>query len=236
MTGPIQLEDSGRATNLQCRPDCRQLGFQRNTDSRRVANAPRSHHRCKKDGGFASMWKMKMLASTTAALLFLVTITGVHSQVGETLCACSPTVFQFTLSFSQSCEDNTLMSGSPGIQNVNCTILPSNADSENLVPVRVSSIEVAEFDQNLDPLTEAAGNVDFANGAMFTYTTQSFIPEAVNSTSVPRQLQMTLTGSNSADEQIVMRWTLTYSNSCDDYPVIIEGDQIGWTVFVRFNC
>ena len=49
---------------------------------------------------------------------------------------------------------------------------------------------------------------------------------------ITKALQLNLIGENAAGEKIVSVFIMTFTNSCDDYPVLENGQSAGWTEFV----
>jgi hypothetical protein len=54
----------------------------------------------------------------------------------------------------------------------------------------------------------------------------------LNSSSIPRGFQLSLTGRNAIEQNIVNNWVVLYDNDCGIFPVVTEGMVAGWTVFV----
>jgi hypothetical protein len=174
--------------------------------------------------------------STSAVLLILAvlsfTVGTVTAQIGVTLCACQPSVYTFTFNFTATCDDGNIEG--PGIYDEDCTV--SAVGTENatsLTPVQVSSIQILELDQNLQVIVQTPVIGTFLNGESFTYTsitaTQS---DVLNASSLPRGFQVIMTGVNDFDEFIRNTWIVLYDNDCGIFPIVIEGQQDGWTVLV----
>jgi hypothetical protein len=56
--------------------------------------------------------------------------------------------------------------------------------------------------------------------------------DMLNSSSIPRGFQLSLTGRNAIEQNIVNNWVVLYDNDCGIFPVVTEGMVAGWTVFV----
>jgi hypothetical protein len=54
----------------------------------------------------------------------------------------------------------------------------------------------------------------------------------LNASSIPRGFQLSLTGRNALEQNIVNNWVVLYDNDCGIFPVVTEGMVAGWTVFV----
>jgi hypothetical protein len=82
------------------------------------------------------------------AAAFLVAPT--RAQIGNTICACSPTMFTFTLDFELTCNDANV--GGEGIFDTVCTIGANDAGLEvnSPVPEEVFAIDIIELDQNMN--------------------------------------------------------------------------------------
>jgi hypothetical protein len=49
---------------------------------------------------------------------------------------------------------------------------------------------------------------------------------------IPKGLQITLAGRNAEEQDLVDFWLIIFDNECGVFPVVLEGQQIGWTIFV----
>ena len=170
--------------------------------------------------------------------LFFASFFGsVSGQIGVDLCSCQPAVYEFTLDFSLTCEDQNIEG--PGIQETECFISSLEGENTNitdLAPARVSAIQIIELDQNLRPLVQTPVAIDgsFTDGQTFTYT--SIIAtglDALDETQVPKGFMLVLSGTNAEDEFIGNTWIVIYDNDCSIFPILFEGQRAGWTVVVR---
>jgi hypothetical protein len=173
--------------------------------------------------------------TTLRSWLFLgvvaILATPAMAQIGETLCACSPAVFNMTLDFSLTCADANI-DVSDGIVTTDCSITPFQGEVSSLVPVNVFSVDFLELDQAGEVLNQRSRFVDLDDGAMVSYESFSNNPELVNELTAPRTLIVSFIARNAASEPLFMQYLITYTNSCDAFPVLTEGDQIGFTRFV----
>jgi hypothetical protein len=173
------------------------------------------------------------------ALLGFYLFGPVDAQIGIDQCACFPSTYTFVLDLGQLCAQTSLPSS--GIESTTCSVLSeSGAFFPNMVPVSVSQITVFELDQNLGTIipTPIPGN-SFITGSSFTYTsslvgTQERLNTSIASGAFPRGIELQLRGMNLFSEIIINRFTIVFSNACDVFPVVQEGDQIGWVNFVSF--
>jgi hypothetical protein len=153
--------------------------------------------------------------------------------VGVDICACQPATYEFVLDFALTCDNKTVVAGS-GINASECRITTDrNLNVTDQVPVSVSKVQVLELNQDLDIITTSQYEEEFADGDIFTYTSVIASNNITRPQDVPRALQMTITGRNQEEQDLVNFWIIIFDNSCGIYPVVLEGEQIGWTIFVR---
>jgi hypothetical protein len=165
------------------------------------------------------------------SVVAILLATPAMAQIGETICACSPAVFSMTLDFSLTCADaNTVISD--GIVTTDCSITPVQGEVNSLVPVNVFSVDFLELDQVGQVLNQQSDFVDLDDGAMVSYESFSNNPELVNELTAPKTLIVSFIARNAASEPLFMQYLITYTNSCDAFPVLTPGQQIGWTRFV----
>lgn len=155
--------------------------------------------------------------------------------VGVDICACQPATYEFVLDFGLTCANKTV--AGPGINASECRITTDrNLNVTDQVPVSVSKVQVLELNQDLDIITTSQYEEEFADGDKFTYTSVIASNNITRPQDVPRALQMTITGRNQEEQDLVNFWIIIFDNSCGIYPVVLEGEQIGWTIFVRRVC
>jgi len=154
--------------------------------------------------------------------------------VGVDICACSPSVYEFTLDFFLTCLDSNIKAGEgEGIIEFDCSVSPfEGGNVTDLTPVAVSSIDILELDQEVKPLATTTRFVNFRNGDKFNYTSIIRDPTLINATSVPKGFQLSVVGRNVLDEALLMIWIISFTNDCDSFPILFEGESIGWTIFV----
>lgn len=169
---------------------------------------------------------------SAAALLCLIHST--VGQIGTDFCGCQPATYTFTFDFALTCDDTDV--AGPGINDTACLTAIRDQDvspAEDLVPVVVSSVQIFELDQNLTPFAQTVRTGTFVNGSNFTYTSIiSTITDLSNVASLPRGLQLVMTGLNSKENSTVQTWIITYTNDCGIFPLLTEGESAGWTIFV----
>lgn len=167
------------------------------------------------------------------ALLFLAQSTNAQ-QIGVDVCACQPSVYEFTFDFELACDDQNV--GGAGITDTTClTELrgEQNQDDADLVPVAVGQVSIFELDQNLDVIAQTVNTGLFLSGSTFTYT--SIIatePDLLNPDSLPRGIQLVFIGVNALNQAIVNTFAILYNNDCGVFPLLRVGQQAGWIIFV----
>jgi hypothetical protein len=194
------------------------------------------------NGGRISATPTGLTKSTRLAAFLLVSVqlimgppSPVHAQtVGVDICACQPSTYEFVLDFGLTCKEKTVAGA--GINASECRITTDlNLNVTDQVPISVSKVQVLELNQNLDIITTSQYNEEFADGDIFTYTSVIASNNITRPQDVPRALQMTIYGRNAEEQDLVNFWIIIFDNSCGIYPVVLEGEQIGWTIFVRMG-
>jgi hypothetical protein len=161
-----------------------------------------------------------------------VTAPPTEQEIGTDICACQPGSYDIALDFAMVCDDKNIVEG-PGITEVACVVEPPNVDDP--VIVEASEIQIVELDQNLEFIEESQITITdtFVNGDTVTY--ESFIasdPGSLLPSSIPAGLQLSVNGVNADGIELTNLWVVLFTNDCDSYPVIENGEQIGWTIFV----
>lgn len=114
-----------------------------------------------------------------------------------------------------------------------CAVAPFQDDSvTDLVPVSVGSIDILELDANLVLLSQSSKFGTYQDGDSFDYESVSNNPDAVNATSYPRALQVSVIGNNAAGETLFFAGLMVFVTDCSVYPNLVEGSSIGWIKFV----
>jgi hypothetical protein len=71
-------------------------------------------------------------------------------MIGIDICGCQPAMYEFTLDFSQTCDDMDIEQGQRGINETACLEEIRGRDdvpAEELVPVSVQKVQIFELDQ-----------------------------------------------------------------------------------------
>lgn len=159
--------------------------------------------------------------------------TTVAQETGNDVCGCSPSTYTFVLDFGMSCPPANITTGS-GVTSVSCLISPFGAPTTNLDPVIIDSISIIELDQANNVIVEERINGDFFNGDSFSYSSiLNNNPEDITSSrQIPKALQLNLNGKNREGIMLINVFIVTFSNECGVYPVIQDGESVGWTIFV----
>jgi hypothetical protein len=170
----------------------------------------------------------RLTALTLLALLF----NPATGQIGGR-CACSPSTYQFTFDFGLTCPPVNV-TRSDAVAATTCLIAPfGDPEVTDLIPVAVQSINILELNQNLQTLVTETIEGNFGNGDSFRYVSIAAIPgEIVNPLDVPRAIQLNVIGSNQIGDPIINVYLITFTNDCGAYPVLVNGQSAGWTVFV----
>lgn len=170
---------------------------------------------------------------TFLILLLATTERSVGQTIGEDVCSCSPSIYNFTLDFSLFCPPVNVTQGD-GILRSGCLVNSvTDPNEDDLVPVIVDSIDVVELDQDLTVIVQDSIPGTFEDGDSFLYT--SFAADADNiitTRDLPKALQVNLYGFNQNDTEIVNSWIIQFTNDCEGYPVFLEGESAGWVRFV----
>lgn len=169
-----------------------------------------------------------------AATLALSAVRVTDAQVGVTLCACQPDFYEFTLDFGLTCDDTDITSDLPGINDTTCRVSPvSNLNVTDQTPVVVTSVQISELGPppELKVLFSTRIPLEQADGGKFNYTSVAATPQDITPETLPAGLQMDITGRNQNEEEILLYWLIIYDNDCGIWPLLTEGQKIGWTVF-----
>jgi hypothetical protein len=141
---------------------------------------------------------------------------------------------EFGLDFGLTCKEKKVEG--PGINAKEFVPDHHRPRPENVtdpVPLSVSKVQVLELNQALDIITIKQYDQAFASGDIFTYTSFIASKNITRPQDVPKALQMTITGQNQEQKDLVNFWIVIFDNSCGIYPVVLEGERIGGTIFVR---
>lgn len=171
------------------------------------------------------------LALYVAVGSLLLLAQGAMAQVGTILCGCQPAVYEVTLTFNASCADANV--GGPGINETACITSPETEDNvTDFVPVLITNVQFLEQNSEFVTLQQIPINGDFRDGDIVTYTSVLAIQTEFTEATMPRAFQMILRGINAIDQPIQVTWVITYDNDCGIFPILFEGQQMGWSVFV----
>ena len=158
-------------------------------------------------------------------------------SVEPEICYCAPNSYEFILDFSLACPpDNSTLGGA--LTQTFCRVHPFNSTSydnsfvnpavTDLVPESVQKIEIFEFDQNLYILVSEAIGGDFKDGDTFSFISGvSTIQEKF-----PIAIQLNIYGRNKDGEGLIQIYQITFANGCGAFPVLSDGQSVGWTRFV----
>ena len=161
--------------------------------------------------------------------LLLLVISGLlPTACRRQICACSPSVYEFTFDFSLECEPINVSVGNGGVSDPTCLVTGfDNPDTTDLVPVAVSSVQIIEIGQDGGPAAVEQETGDFPDGFTISYTSVS-----ANGAVLPLAFQIRALARNQGGEPIVIQISIPYTNDCGVFPVLEVNDSIGWFVFV----
>jgi hypothetical protein len=179
-------------------------------------------------------------------LLWLTMFDRVYGQemIGTDICFCQPTVYEFTIDLSLSCNvssmNNTVLL--PGINETSCiTMGDVNAsaaahDENNEIRVtKVTYITIAEYNFEGETTGVASYTDELRHGDSIQYTS-SIVPSITDEdwtmSNITHTFTLTMLGYTDNDERITNSWFIDFTNDCQSYPVISNGLSIGWTTLV----
>jgi len=155
-------------------------------------------------------------------------------RIGIDICACQPAAYTFTFNFSLGCADTSIIPFQNGIGNVSCTVAPELDDNiTDFSPALVTRAEVYELDQQKDVIGFSPVQGPFFDSQSFRYV--SVIAGQTNNTNplfIPSAIQLSIYAINFEEQAMVNFWVIEFTNECNIYPVILEGETIGWTILV----
>ncbi|CAB9521813.1 Desert hedgehog protein [Seminavis robusta] len=141
------------------------------------------------------------------------------------ICACSPSAYTFLLDFQNQCDDNTVSNGG-GVTDTACIVSKAtDEDVTDFAPNLITSIQIFELDGSFGVIQQVPLSGAFRDGDSFIYTSIS----AYRTDVAPRALQAILNGVNAMDQPIQLTWIVTFSRDCSNFPVLNEGNILGWT-------
>ena len=185
-----------------------------------------------------------MISSSFSTILVtaLATIAGINlvnaqQKIGIDLCACGPKTYEFTLDFSLSCPPEDVSLGKAVVGTACQVSTFGDPNVVDMIPVAVQSITVYELGQDFQVLVQEHIEKDFKDGDTFQYTSIAAEDDEINDPiNIPKGIQMFIPGVNRNDEQILIVYSIEFSNNCETFPVLSEGQYIGWTRFVsKYN-
>jgi hypothetical protein len=164
--------------------------------------------------------------SVFASLLMSLAFHMSTAQLVDGSCACQPVAFELVFDFSSNCEDSDFSSGSPGIEEFTCNVEPP--DLADMSPTKVTQVTITEVDENNQPINEQEYTGEFQEGESLFFN--SSIADGMSE--IPRGLTVVMIGESANGTEIINLWVMLFSGSCEEYPIIQEGNKAGWTTFV----
>ena len=166
-------------------------------------------------------------------LLFPLLTPADSTVIGQDICSCAPSTYDFELDFALFCPPVNITQGD-AVAATTCMVSPfGDPEVVDLIPVAVQSIDILELNQNLDIIVQENIAGSFGDGDRFSYTSIAAAPgDIVDPVDVPRAIQLNIIGVNQFDQPIINVYLITFTNDCQAYPVFFEGQYAGWTRFV----
>jgi hypothetical protein len=168
--------------------------------------------------------------------VFLTLCASTTAQIGTSVCVCSPSTYEMTFNFLQTCE-NSVVNGS-GVFKTDCVIAPAfqYENVTDLIPVSLGTVQIQELDANLVILKQTVLFETYHDGETFSYTSISSDPAMIDATIYPKALEIAVVGNNAAGESLSFTGLIIYVTDCTVlFPVILEGSSCGWVTFVSIN-
>jgi hypothetical protein len=166
-------------------------------------------------------------------LFALLAKAGGQATIGDDICACAPSTYEFTFDFALTCPPVNVTQGD-AVAATSCLISPfGDPGVLDLIPVAVQSIDILELNQNLQISVQENIAGSFGDGDSFTYVSIAALPgQITDPVDIPRAIQLNIIGVNRFDEPIINVYLITFTNDCGFYPALVNGQSAGWTVFV----
>jgi hypothetical protein len=167
--------------------------------------------------------------------LLTTLLTGVSGQDLD-ICACTPSSYEFVFDFNLFCPPVNITLGD-AVEETSCSVGPfGSQDVTDLIPVSVQNIDILELGQDLRVLVQEKIEGNFVNGDSFRYQSITNEPGAITTPlDIPRAIQLNIVGVNVNDEPIINVLIITFTNDCNSYPVLVNGQNVGWTFFVSIS-
>ena len=181
------------------------------------------------------MFSFRLLLLTVTALVVVSAQDAPPPEVGVDICACQPAVYNITIRADLGCGDTSVMG--PGILNTACLIETRLTDAvgvTDFVPATVSEIQIME----LDVKQNVVGQSQFTDGPYFDGDVVQYtsivrsMRDSINGTNLPLGFQVSVIGNNALNQPIVNTYGIIYDGNCGVFPLLEEGETIGWTEFV----
>ena len=177
-------------------------------------------------------------ASQTTAVILLILIAAAGAQiVGVDICGCQPAVYELTVDLSIGCEDGTITSSTEGIARQSCLVVDTENGNEaaNTQPSLITVIQILELNGQQNIIAERlySNPSGFVSGSTVQYTSVLSTLQGTNDPGqIPQGFQIVASGINTDGIFISQQIVIEYDNDCGIFPLLFEGDQDGWFVFV----
>jgi hypothetical protein len=156
--------------------------------------------------------KMEFVRTSFYLLACLIICYQASAQiVGVDICACQPSTITFRVDFSIDCDGSNV--AGPGIDETTCnTETRGNENVTDFVPTFITTVQILELDENIQPVSETNYDAGYFDGAEITYTAiVERAPDNITAATLPRGFQVVLTGLNAAEQNIVNLLAIRYT-------------------------
>jgi hypothetical protein len=181
-----------------------------------------------------------LFAVVVAAILLTKRLTFAQGSFFDfSICACTPSTYDFQLDVSQGCPTTEAIDLvlEAGVESAECEVTATNSTTvTDLVPISIESITVEELRQDNTVAVSQSVQGDFRDGDAFRYISiSSDLEDIRGAIDLPKILQFNLTGKNIDGDRVSNIVVIVFTNDCEAYPVIQAGHSAGWIRFVSMQ-
>ena len=139
--------------------------------------------------------------------------------IGEELCGCQPSIYEFQFNFSSPCPADNDAFGPAGIAEQSCQVTSTSSDS---VLVVVKEVVIEETGQSGSELRNALLTGPFQQEDVIAFESAMRVVSGL--AEPPKQLGMFIQGENKDGIEVRAEWSVVFTNECDVFPVIRQFD------------
>ena len=118
-----------------------------------------------------------------------------------------------------------------------------SVNSNDLIPVSVSSIMIVKPGQSFQPVTQTLLDSNFVNRSTIVYSSilecdPNLLEGNINTLffgNTTGELQAFVQGVNTQQIEITNDWFIAFTNECCIFPIFSVGDAIGWLEIIDFS-